>query len=316
MTEGNIVQLGIIFAKTKNREKFTDKSLLYQKILSFSLSGTDHQSFTNWELCKWLKENHRFEKRSVDSLQRLIERKIRKLIELQLVREIGSRPISTGTGQTPVYAFDPTSYFLGWLIESSSSDPAIKSGAINKIFNILWLILETDALSSMNIFLKSLVRKIKENDLFSHLVNHMIELLESGTSIKDISDLINQTLMLRHTDLNIVNKYNELWEETLNELSTKVRQLVMFRLKLLYEQRMKERAHDFAQFEVARFDAKEKFDKLILECVCLSCLRIRYEMIDLLEYTIRLRYHIEGLPALEKDCPSCNNIGSLQIIDL
>ena len=83
--------------------------------------------------------------------------------------------------------------------------------------------------------------KIKENNLFTYLVDYMIELLESGTSIKDISDLINHTLMFRHTDLDLINKYNELWEETLNELSTKVRQLVMFRLKLLYEQRMKER---------------------------------------------------------------------------
>ena len=73
--------------------------LLYQKILSFSLLGTDHQSFTNWKICKWLKENHRpFEKRSVDSLQQLVERKIEKLIELQLIREIGTQPISTGTG--------------------------------------------------------------------------------------------------------------------------------------------------------------------------------------------------------------------------
>ena len=58
------------------------------------------------------------------------------------------------------------------------------------------------------------------------------------------------------------------------------------------------------------------FDKLVLECVCLSCQRISYELIDLIEYTIRLKYHIEGLPALEKDSPSCNKTRSLQIIDL
>lgn len=48
----------------------------------------------------------------------------------------------------------------------------------------------------------------------------------------------------------------------------------------------------------------------------ISCLGIGYEMIDLIEYMTGLRYHIEGLPALEKDCSSCNKIGSLQIIDL
>jgi hypothetical protein len=266
-------------------------------------------------MCKWLKENHRrFEKRSVDSLLPLVARKIEKLIELQLVNEIGTQPISTATGQTPVYAFDSTSYLLGWLVEFKSGSR--KSGAIDKIFNFLYLMLETDTPSSMNIFLKSLVRKIKENDLFSHLVNYMIELLESGISIKDISDLINQTFMFRYADLDPVNKYNELWEGTLKELDLKKRQLVMFSIKLLYEQRMKEKAHDLAQFEAARFDTKEKFDKLVLECVCLSCHCIRYELIDLIEYTVGLRYHIEGFPALEKDCPSCNNTRSLQIIDL
>lgn len=67
--------------------------------------------------------------------------------------------------------------------------------------------LETNAPSSMNIFLKSLARKIKENNLFSHLVSYMIELL--GHSMKGISDFINQTFMFRHTDLNLVDKYND-----------------------------------------------------------------------------------------------------------
>ena len=62
--------------------------------------------------------------------------------------------------------------------------------------------------------------------------------------------------MFRHVDQALIDKYNALWEETLNELEPKVKQLVMFRIKLLYEQRMKERAHDFAQFEVARFVQK------------------------------------------------------------
>ena len=99
MTEDNKITLGIIFARTKNRERFTDDSLLYQKILSFSLLGTAHQSFARWKICKWLKDNHRpFEKRSVDSLSQLAGRKIEKLIELQLIHEIGTQPISTGTG--------------------------------------------------------------------------------------------------------------------------------------------------------------------------------------------------------------------------
>jgi hypothetical protein len=144
----------------------------------------------------------------------------------------------------------------------------------------------------------------------------MIELLESGISIKDISDLINQTFMFRHTDLNLVNKYNELWEVTFNEQDLEKRQIVMFRIKLLYEQRMKERAHDLAQFEAARFAAREKFDKIVLECGCLSCLCIGYEMIDLSEYMKKLRYYVKGHSALAMDCPSCYVKNSLQIVDL
>jgi hypothetical protein len=234
---GNVLQLDIIFNKSNG--EYTDDALLYQKILSFSLSGADHQSFTNYKLCKWLKEHHqRFEKRSVDSLQKLVERKIGKLIVLQLVHEIGTQPISTGTGQTPVYAFDWKSYVLGWLIESLRPELAIRVRAINKVFNILWLILESDTPSSMNIFFRSLIQKMKERGLFSQLVKQMIEVLVSSNSIKDISDLVDQTLMFRHVDLNFVNKYDELWQETLNELEPKTRRLVMFRLKLLYEQRM------------------------------------------------------------------------------
>ena len=98
-----------------------------KRFLSFSLLGTDHQSFARWKICKWLKDNHRpFEKRSVDSLLQLAGRKIGKLIELQLIHEIGTQPISTGTGTTPVYAFDSTSYFLVWLTRVQVSDPTQK----------------------------------------------------------------------------------------------------------------------------------------------------------------------------------------------
>ena len=50
---------------------------------------------------------------------------------------------------------------------------------------------------------------MKDSGLFMHLVDYMIELLKSGNSIKDISDLINQTLLFRHFDLNFVIKYNK-----------------------------------------------------------------------------------------------------------
>jgi hypothetical protein len=167
MIEADGIRLRIIFEKIKDRERFTDDAQLYQKILTFSLSGKDHQSFIKWEMCKWLKKNHkRFEKRSVVSLQQLVGRKIEKLKDLQLIHEIGTQPISTATGQTPIYAFDATSYLLGWLVESLSSDPPRRSQDINKIFDILWLMLNTDAPSSMNTFLKSLIWKIKENGLF------------------------------------------------------------------------------------------------------------------------------------------------------
>ena len=317
MIEADRITLGIFFARTKGQESFTDDSLLYQRILRFSLLGTDHQSFTRWTMCKWLRDNHEsFKKRSVESLQPLVARKMEYLMELQLIQAIGTQSISKGTGKTPVYTFHTTSYFLGWLIDSLIPDLVRKNRAINKIYNILWLVLEMDAPSSMNRFLKLLIRKIKQNELFTYVVNYMIELLESGTYMRDISDLINQTLMFGHIDPAFIDKYNALWKETLNDLEPEVKQLVMFRIKLLYEQRMGGRVHDLAQFEKIRFSARERFDKIVLECVCLSCLSIRYEMIDLIEYTIRLRYHIKGLPALEKDCPSCNNTGSLQIIDL
>ena len=68
MTEGNIVQLGIFF--DKDNRKYANDALLYQKILSLSLSGADHQSFTRWIMCTWLKENHPpFSNRSVDTIR-------------------------------------------------------------------------------------------------------------------------------------------------------------------------------------------------------------------------------------------------------
>jgi hypothetical protein len=316
MAEENRIQLGIIFDKDKGTGKYSDDALLYQKILKFSLLGTNYRTFSRWAICKWLKNNHLpFEKRSVVSLQNLVERKIKILLELKLIHEIGSQKISTGTGETTLYTFDVPSYLLGRLIESSCGNANKRNRAIEKVFNTLFFML-TDPPVSMNIFLKSLIRKFRENGPFEYLAMHMIELLESDHFIPDISELINQTLIFRSASPVVVNKYNRLWEGTLNELDPHLKELVMFRIKLLYENRMKLSAHDVAQFEQARFDARERFDKLVLECGCLSCLCIRYEMIDLIEYIAKLRHHFEGYSALKMDCPSCNKKDSVQIIDL
>ena len=320
MTEDNKITLGKIFAKTKNRERFTEDSLIYQKILKFSILGIDHQSFTRWKMCKWLRDNHpSFEKRPVVNLQELVERKIENVIKLQLIHEIGTQAVSKGTGQTPVYAFDSTSYFLAWLIESLSIDQTRRTEAANKIFNIMFLMLELiepNAATSTNMFLKTLVRKFKDNGLFEYLVTRMIELLESDNTVEDVSGLIIQSLIFRGERPEVINNFNQIWKETMDELEPRSKEIFLFRLKLYYENRMRLNAHDVAQFEKARFDARERYDKLILECGCLSCLCITYEMIDLIEYTTKLRYHIEGYSALEKDCPSCKNKSSLQIIDL
>ena len=316
MAEEDRVQVGIIFDKDKDTEKYTNDALLYQKILKFSLLGTNHRSFTRWTICKWLKNNHQpFEKRSVVSLQNLVGRKIKVLLQLELIHEVGSQEITTGTGETTVYTFDVSSYLLGWLIESSCSNPIKRDRAIKKIFNILYFML-IDPPTSMNIFLVSLISKFKENGLFGYSVIYMIELLESDRLIRDISELVNQTLIFGSPGPVVVNKYNQLWEETLNELGSHPKELVMFRIKLLYESRMKLRAHDITQFEQTQFVAREKFDKLVLECGCLSCLCIRYEIIDLIKYFAKLRYQIQGYSALKMDCPSCGKKNSLQIIDL
>ncbi len=118
------------------------------------------------------------------------------------------------------------------------------------------------------------------------------------------------------SDLNFVNKYNEVWQGTLNELEPQTRQLVMFRVKLLYEQRIKERALYPAEFEKIRFSARKRVDKIVLEFSCLACQCIGYETIDLMDYMIGLRYQVKGVPALERNCPLCNKKDSLHVTDL
>ena len=97
---------------------------------------------------------------------------------------------------------------------------------------------------------------------------------------------------------------------TLNELDPQTIQHFMFRIKLLYEQRMREIALHPAEFEKVRFSERDRFDKIVLECNChdISCQCIGYEAIDLMEYMISLRFHIKGAPALERNCPLCKRI--------
>ena len=168
---------------------------------------------------------------------------------------------------------------MALIIESFDSSKA--SSVNDEIYNLLQLMfkIKENSSSSSTILYSNFFKKCKEKGVFGDIVSLFGENLSSEKRyFINVLELIRVTLRLnfKDEDKNII--FNHIFNETINDLDAKTRNLVLFHLKLEIEQLMEDMLNDhnilFDKdniFEKARF-AYRNFPRVIrLIAYCPLC---------------------------------------------
>ena len=146
----NVRHPNIIFGKYKDKVTFTKKALLYQNILQYYIDGKDkeedNESFRVWNLTKWLLEanlefrNHYQDSAAktkthsrVENFKPRVKRYVEELVNMGLIRQIGTAKETKGTGTVDIFQFTIIGRVVAWIVESLN--PAKREYAVNGLYN-------------------------------------------------------------------------------------------------------------------------------------------------------------------------------------
>jgi hypothetical protein len=248
-----------IFARKDKGGEYTYSASLYQNILRYSLALNQNRSennglsFTSWEITDWLTTDNEDStvERTKDRIEnplKTVKNKLNNLIQLRLLDIMGDRPMAKGTGATPTYEFTEYGYLLAWIIESfdsKTSQEVICSEIYDLLCNIFTI--EDNLIStSSSIFYSKFLKKCKEKGVFENIVILFRDtLVRIDRSIVEVVDLFLHVFWLDFKDIERRTFFNNLFDETINEIDLETRKLVLYNLKLDIERKMRILVTDF-----------------------------------------------------------------------
>ena len=242
----------------KGNGSYTKRALFYQDILLYSKDIKEMQksSFKDRELTNWLLKynlelvdyyskppyNHTPPSARAENRLDRVKASVRDLINLGLIRETGTAPAEKGgTRPVQVYGYTDDGILLACLIESFDQNK--RERAYSEAYDVLQSMLSIEP-ASYEIFHSSLYKKYKARGVFGEFImDRLRESLESISEINTLGELRYSSLIIFHTnDAAKGRLYLDLWNETFNEMSPSVQELLLFHMKMEIEQRMMHRA--------------------------------------------------------------------------
>ncbi len=121
--------------------------------------------------------------------------------------------------------------------------------------------------------------------------------------MRDIHEIFHRFGVLYIDDHNQSKYFVNLWHETLNELDTKTKDLILHRIKLEIERKMEEKVKDISTFEQIRFQLKDRHDMVALEGYCDKCNTHYSTSMNLVDY-LRIVNIVPSKPT-KIDCDLC-----------
>jgi hypothetical protein len=113
----------------------------------------------------------------VEKFNPRVKRYVQELVNMGLIRQVGTAKETKGTGTVDIYQFTIIGRVVAWIVESLNADK--REYAANGLYNLLQSHY-SKKISSINMFNSIYHRKCKENGLFGIIVDYHRELLESG----------------------------------------------------------------------------------------------------------------------------------------
>jgi hypothetical protein len=324
MRAKELPRIDSIFRKNKDGN-YTASAFLLQHMLKRSVflnkvqnesNDNDGSSFSLWEIARWVISNdpnlvQKYGPKPpnveeiIENTQMRFKRKLVHLMDLGLIQKSGTRLQEKGMGTVDVYKYTEYGQLLAFIIEGLDHNGQPRS-INNEIFDLLCLIfpLKEDSPASSILYSK-FFRKCKDRGVFENITVLFREAVSSDIPFISIIDLFQYVLRFKFNDKERMIYFNNLFDETINELDSKTKELILCSLKLEIEDRMKEQAGYFEGFEKMRFTLRADFRKIALESFCIGCQQFFHIPFDLLEYRKKVRNSYNEFLELTTKCRRC-----------
>src|SRR5205085_10839982 len=160
----------------------------------------------------------------------------------RLIKLSGTRKQKKGTGLVPLYRQTKFGNLIAWIIESF--DPTKSKSAVAEIYSILASSIYKIHKSSPSytIFYSKFFNKCMKMGVFDYVVNQMRSMISANLPLINIekidSDSDNVNVYFNPTYIENNLHLLEIWIETIKELDSSIRRLVLYHKKLEIEETM------------------------------------------------------------------------------
>jgi hypothetical protein len=319
--------ISTIFKKGQNG-KYTNNALLYQYLLKYPILVMEQPSNSNvngnldvqvsfWDIMEWLittlpefklKYSNDNVSKTIPKVRRRIKGKLDDLVHLDLLLSERIRQ-DKGDGTTDKYRFTIFGQLLGWIINSSDFDSSSTNSreTINKqIFNLLQQIFKTEEYSrTIDILASNFINNCMQRNLFGNIVNLLKNALNNEEIlINDVSDLLHNITTCNFREQNSKVIFTKLLDETIKGLEPKVKDIVLYNLKLSLERDIQNHINAYQTYERMWFNNKSDPNVVAVECSCTNtnCGYYTPVVIGLMEYKERKFYSKIDLKNLTPLC--------------
>jgi hypothetical protein len=321
--------ISTIFEKGEDG-KYTNNALLYQYLLKYPILVREQSSNGNvngnldvqvslWDIMEWLittlpelklKYSNDNISRTIPKVRRRIKGKLDDLVNLELLLSEKIKQ-DKGDGTTDSYGFTIFGQLLGWIIYSIDFDNSSVNATINRrevinkqIFSLLQQIFKTGKYSAtIDIVAYNFISTCMQRNLFGNIVNLLKNALnDREIQIDTLSDLLHNLTTCNFKDQNSKVIFTKLWDETIKWLEPKVKDVVLYDLKLSLERDIQNHVNAYQRYEKIWFDNKSDPKVVAAECSCTSCEYYIPAVIGLVEYKERKFYSKIDLKNLTPLC--------------
>lgn len=235
-----------------------------------------------------------------------ITRKFDDLVEMHLIEKVGKETRETIKKikvTADIYEYTKQGILILLIIKSNNDG---EERIYSTIYNILdSLLMKRPEPPHMNVFYFSLFKRSKRSKLFQILVQKMYNVLDTNNSIQSISDLLAYTITSVYPDSKTQRQFFRLWKKTIEELESDGRQIVMYQMKLLAEQRFQNANAPLSKaYEKIRFQYRAKFEYIIVGGNCNKCGYYDAIPLNYIEYIRSITNSNDILKKVE--CKRCN----------
>jgi hypothetical protein len=316
-----------ILPREKNGS-FSLNSRLYQDILRYFFvvnnNSNNDGTFRLWDLAKWLISNNSefvnyysdFSTRTTTMSNRIearkdrIKAKLSDLINLDLIQVSGKTKATTTETNIDLYQYSEDGSLIAWLLQSM--DPEKRENTNNQIFKILCSKLQKNG-SSDSLFSLATFNIMKERGLFGNFAELLRQVLNDGTPIRNVSDLLSAVRVSNHVKEAAKNNPSAVMEDLnaiIKRLDLTKRKLFFHQVKLDVENRMQNIVKNAAEYEKVRFSIKNELWLVATEGRCKNCERIVDIPAELLPY---MKLRVAQRASMVLGCPNCEEERSVLI---